>query len=243
MATAAELATKLAAYDSGKRSSADILNEAMTSYGVPEIRSRVAGLRTTLGNTEAALNAVDPSVTGRTSRSLVTEAQRQRIVANERQPLAQQYSSQSGALTTESANLNDQQSAAKLLAEQKINDYTTGRNALQSQYDIAYTAEQNAKAQEMARQQAAEQRRQYDLSLAEQKRQANISASSARSSREGSTPTKSQFLVSAFSGYDPKQANGYTEKEVIPALMANYNITKDEAAKLAYRYRKQNYGE
>lgn len=169
MATSAELAAQIADYDKNKKSSADILNEAMTQYGVPEIRSRVAGLRTTLGNTEAALNAVDPSVTGRTSRSLVTEAQRQRMVANERAPIAQQYSSQSGALTTESANLSDQQAAAKLLAEQKISDYTTGRNALQSQYDTAYTREQNAIAQEVARQAAAREQanadREYQLNV------------------------------------------------------------------------------
>jgi uncharacterized small protein (DUF1192 family) len=172
MATSAELAAQIEAYDKSKKSSADILNEAMTRYGVPEIRQRVSGLRTTLGNTEAALNAVDPSVTGRTSRSLVTEAQRQRMVANERAPIAQQYGEQSGALTTESSNLTDAERAAQTLAQGNISDYTTGRSALQNQYESAYAREQNALQQ-------AEATRQYNETLAEQKRQANLSSGSS----------------------------------------------------------------
>jgi len=162
MPTSADIANQLAKYDASRKSSADVLNEAMGQYGIPELRGRVSGLRTTLTNTESALNAVDPSVTGRTSRSLVTEAQRRGIVAKEREPLAEQYSGQASALSTESANLSSQEAAAKLLAEQKIGDYTAGRQALQDQYSMASAAEQ-----------AAEARRQYNESLAEQRRQAD----------------------------------------------------------------------
>lgn len=79
----------------------------------------------------------------------------------------------------------------------------------------------------------------YEQELQKLRLSASLSASSAASS----TPSTAQFLVSAFSGYDPTKGNGYTEKEVIPALMANYGITKTAAANLAYSYRKQNYGE
>jgi len=163
MPTSSEIAQQLATYDANRKSSADILNEAMKKYGIPEMRGRVSGLRTTLSNTENALNAVDPSVTGRTSGSLVTEAQRQRMIANERTPIAQQYGQQSQALTTESANLTDAERAANTLAQGTINDYTTGRNAIQSRYDDAYKVEQAAMAQQAAREQAAEQRRQFEL--------------------------------------------------------------------------------
>jgi hypothetical protein len=161
----ASIAAQIAEYDKTRKSSNDVLNDAMTKYGIPEIRSRVSGLRTTLSNTENALNAVDPSVTGRTSRSLVTEAQRQAQVNNERAPIAEQYGQQSRALSTESANQNDALQAAKLLAENQINDYNTGRQALTSRYDIA-------NSQEMERRRREEADRTFRLQESEAKRAA-----------------------------------------------------------------------
>jgi hypothetical protein len=62
----AALAAKLASYDATPVTSASALNEALGQFGVPEIRNTVSGLRTTVANTTNSLNAVDPSVTGRT---------------------------------------------------------------------------------------------------------------------------------------------------------------------------------
>ncbi len=206
MATSAELAAQISQYDANKKSSADILNAAMAQYGVPEIRTRVAGLRTTLGNTETALNNVDPSVTGRTSRSLVTEAQRSRIVANERAPIAAQYGDQSKALTTESANLTDQQQAANTLAQGQINDYTIGRSALQSQYEGAVGRE--AEAQRIAE---ADRAHQFNL---QQQADANRNAAANRAtSGAGKTPAASNAekfaaTLSAAAGADGKVSPG-----------------------------------
>lgn len=161
------LANQLTAYDANKQNSVDLLNNAMSQYGVPEIRSRVSGLRTTLSNTENALNNVDPSVTGRTQGSLVTEAQRQAQVNNERAPIAQQYSDQQGALSDESANLTDAENSANQLATSQQNDYATGRQALQDEYTAAYTREQDA------------------AKLAEQVREANLTASTASAANTG----------------------------------------------------------
>lgn len=68
----------------------------------------------------------------------------------------------------------------------------------------------------------------------------NRSASAANS--KSKTPTQAQFLVSAFSGYDPDTMKFYTEREVIPALKANYGLSDAEAKRLAYTYRKSAYG-
>jgi uncharacterized small protein (DUF1192 family) len=154
----ATLAGQIADYDTkNKVTSADALNEALGKYGVPEIRNRVSGLRTTLANTESALNSVDPSVTGRTQGSLVTEAQRQRQVVNERAPIAQQYGDQERALGVESGNLADANTQATSYATNRVNDYVTGRGALQSQYDTAYKREQDAIANALAQRQLDEQ--------------------------------------------------------------------------------------
>lgn len=149
------LLKQLQDYDTNRKNSVDVLNDAMAKYGIPEIRQRVSGLRTTLSNTENALNAVDPSVTGRTQGSLVTEAQRQRQVANERAPIAEQYGQQSRALSDESGNLSDQLQAAQLLAQNQVSDYDRGRTSLQSQYDTTLARE-------------AEQRRQVEADRAYQ---------------------------------------------------------------------------
>lgn len=85
-----------------------------------------------------------------------------------------------------------------------------------------------------------QQQQQFERELAAQRERdaANRSASSATS-----IPSTSQFLVQAFSGYQPGVDRFYTEQEVIPALMANYNLSRAAAAKLAYKYRDEVYKE
>jgi uncharacterized small protein (DUF1192 family) len=173
MENSQQLAQQLADYDSKRKSSADVLNEAMGKYGIPEIRSRVAGLRTTLTNTENALNAVDPSVTGRTQGSLVTEAQRQKQVANERAPIAEQYGSLSRSLGDAQSNLSDQERAAQMLAEGQLNDYSAGREALSTRYNLALGREtedrrrlEADRAFQLEQQRAADARRAAAASIA-----------------------------------------------------------------------------
>jgi uncharacterized small protein (DUF1192 family) len=201
MASSAQIASQLAAYDKKRQSSADVLNSAMKQYGVPEIRGRVAGLRTTLANTETALNNVDPSVTGRTSRSLVTEAQRQRMVTNERAPIAQQYGDQSRALTTESANLSDQEKAAQTLAHGRINDFTAGRDALRSQYEIALARETEARRR-------AEADRAFNYQKESDARNYSLAASKVASSGSSSSSTPNYQQRSKDKGFNFQDAGG-----------------------------------
>lgn len=203
MANSAQLASKIAAYDKNRKSSADIMNEAMKQYGVPEIRGNVANLRTTIANTENALNAVDPSVTGRTSRSLVTEAQRSRIVNNERAPIAEQLTGQGRALSTESANLTEQQRAAETLAQGRINDYTTGRQALQSQYNDTLAREQEARRR-------AEADRAFNLKRTNADRNYALSASSAatKAANAGTSSSAPSYQKRNDNGFNFQDKNG-----------------------------------
>jgi hypothetical protein len=177
--TAADVAGQLAEYDKNRVTNTDAMNTALSTYGVPEIRNTVSGLRTTVANTTNALNSVDPSVTGRTSGSLVTEAQRSRMVANERQPIAQQLSEQTGALGQNEQDLKDALGLATTDASNKVTDYNTGRAALQDQYDRTYASEQDAAKSKAAQE---ENDRQYQLALKQ------ASASSAKAS----TPSPAQ---------------------------------------------------
>lgn len=130
----------------------DVLTAAQNKYGTDQSRQRLVGLRSAIMGTEGALNAVDPSVTGRTSNSLVTEAQRSRMVANERAPIAEQYSQQQGALTNENANLSDLSARAAQEAQATLTGQDSKRSALQSLYDTLYKREQDAIAQQKAEQ-------------------------------------------------------------------------------------------
>jgi hypothetical protein len=159
MESSSAVAGQLADYDSKRVTSEQAMNEALGQYGVPELRKSVADWRTTTANTRNALNAVDPSVTGRTSQSLVTEAQRQRMVASEREPIAGQLNEQTIASGQDEAALRDALGMATTTATNKVNDWNTGRQSLVDRRDTAYKREQD----DMARQLASEQERRRQM--------------------------------------------------------------------------------
>lgn len=197
------LFNQLQDYDKNRKSSVDVLNDAMGKYGVPEIRSRVSGLRTTLSNTENALNAVDPSVTGRTQGSLVSEAQRQKQVANERAPIAQQYGEQTKALGNESANLSDQLQAAQLLAQNQVSDYDRGRQALSSQYDAVLGREA-----EKRRREEADRAYQFQVQAAnDARRAASGSGASPSIGGDGGTAPKALSQQRSGGGFNFQDSN------------------------------------
>ena len=140
------------AFDASRANPTDVLSQAQSKYGVDQTQKRLVGLRSAIMGTEGLLNAVDPSVTGRTSNSLVTEAQRSRMVANERAPIAEQYSQQQGALSNENANLSDLSARAAQEAQATLTGQDTKRSALQSLYDSLYKREQDALAEKRAEQ-------------------------------------------------------------------------------------------
>lgn len=166
----ATIARNLADYDSKRVTSTDALNEALGTYGVPELRKSVKDWRTTITNTKNALNAVDPSVTGRTSQSLVTEAQRAKMVNNERAPIAEQLTEQNDAYGLANSDLKDAMDQATVQATNKVNDWNTGRANLASLYDTTYRREQDEKAAaeraEAARREQANADREFALKQA-----------------------------------------------------------------------------
>ena len=142
--------SQIQSFDASRSNPSDVLNQAQNKYGVGQTQQRLVGLRSAIMGTENLLNNVDPSVTGRTANSLVTEAQRSKMVANERAPIADQYSQQQGALANENANLNDASTKAAQEAQLTLTGQDTKRNALQSLYDTLYKREQDKIAQDAA---------------------------------------------------------------------------------------------
>jgi hypothetical protein len=176
-----------------------LYNEAQSKLGIPEIRTRVSGLRTSLTNTENLLNQVEGSVTGRTQGSLVTEAQRQRLVNLERQPLTTQYGQMSGQLTNESANLSDLLGQAGNTTNLTLQGYATTKQDITQRLSTAKEKESEARRQaEWAAQQAAS-----DRAFAEGQRQFNVSQANARAAAAASTakPSLEQALAQIGGSY------------------------------------------
>lgn len=164
MPDSATLAQQLTDYNAKPVTSTDALNAALGQFGVPEIRNTVSGLRTTVANTNNALNEVDPSVTGRTQGSLVTEAQREKQVANERAPIAQNLTDENNSLNENQQALTDALGQATTQANNQVADYNAGRTALQDEYTTQYQREQDAASQAAAQAAAAEQQREFNVS-------------------------------------------------------------------------------
>lgn len=224
------LAKQITDYDKNKVDSNTAFNDAMAQYGVPELRKTVGGLRTTITNTANSLNAVDPSVTGRTQGSLVTEAQRQRQVVNERAPIAEQLQGQGQMLSDQERVLGEANQQATTFAQNKVNDYNAGRQALQSQFDIANTRETAAaqaarQQQDFALQQQNSQRQQqnddrnYQLATENQRfsqSQAGNKAPSAAETKTGVLSYVAQTLK-ASSGTD-----GYVSTKTFGNMLTDF---------------------
>ena len=113
----------------------------------------------------------------------------------------------------------------------------------------ARTSALGAQENDLSAKTAWEQQQEQQAFQAEQARLEREAAASensknrAASAAKNDKPTTAQFLVQAFSGFDPGSTPAYyTEREVIPAIKANYGLSDADAKALVYAYRKNVYG-
>lgn len=132
-----------------RRTPQDYLKDAETKYDIPNITTRLSRLRSLVGNLESSAESVDPSVTGRTSGSLVTEAQRSALVNRERQPILADLSKQQGAYGQEQQQFGLASDLASKMAQASVSGDETTYQSLLDQYNAATAQEQ---AQEAKRQ-------------------------------------------------------------------------------------------
>lgn len=219
----------------------DVYNSAVSSLGIPDVRTNVTNLRTSIANTTALLNALPDDVTGRTSGSLVTEGQRDRILASESAPLTTSLGTENSAYNDASSNLNDllnQATTQTGLVEQGNQNITS---ALTSRYqgiqsDEQYKATQAAQQQQfdltVKQIQASQSQFEQQMALAQKQfaegqREFNVGQTAA------SAPTANQNLLSDLSGIAAayqsnlgKNANGLRE-QIIQQLTTRYGASVD----------------
>lgn len=167
---------ELQAFQKNRRKAPDILREQEIGLGVDAASQRKNGLRTAIANTENLIRSVEPSVSGRTSGSLVTDAQKSRLVSLERQPLQEQFRTESQALDNETANINELRNQARTAAQLQMAEDDQRQQAMTGLYGTLYQREQDAVA-----------KAERDRAFAEQQRQAAASQSAIASMFGGAT--------------------------------------------------------
>jgi hypothetical protein len=161
-------------FNNNRKSATDITTEAQNQYDIPGYTSRLSTLRGLVGNLTSSVNAVDPSVTGRTSGSFVTEGQRSALVNKERAPILSDLGTEQNALGTEQTGFNTASGLASQLASSVLSQDQTKYQSLLDQYNGAVASEQ-----------AAEQKRQYEADLAEKQREFNAQQAAASAASSG----------------------------------------------------------
>jgi len=162
------------------RSSTDVMAESNKQYDVEGSQGRLSALKGLVGNLQSSVEAVDPSVTGRTSGTFTTEGQRQALVSKERAPILSDLSKQQGAFSNEQQNLNTSQSLAAQMASALLSDDQKTYQRLLDQYNAATAAEQAAQQKLQWEQQQAESKRQFDAQLQVSKANAGGGSSGAQ---------------------------------------------------------------
>jgi len=220
----ATLQKQMQDYSASMQNPLDLYNKATTDLGVNDVRNNVNTLRNSVLNTENLLNGVDASVTGRTQGSLVTEAQRQRLVNLERQPIAQQFSKLQGAYQNEDASLRDLMGRASEQANLGYQGQQQKYNSLKDLYSAATAREAEQRRQQEADRAFALQQQQFE----EQKRQALAAASRSSAVSAASQPTRDEYNVSLDQiegALRNVQASGYNKSVVsqLPSRQAAKN--------------------
>ena len=83
-------------FQQGQQKPIDIYNTLESLAGLPQLRKTSSTIQGAIGNVEDALKRVEPNVSATTRQSIVTEAQRQGMVAAQRTPMEERL----GELTT-----------------------------------------------------------------------------------------------------------------------------------------------
>lgn len=224
MADIGALASQIQSLDSGYNPT-DTYNKITTQLGLPDARTRVQALQSNLLNTENAIKAVDPNVTARTSGSLVTEAQRGRLVNMEKAPLTDTYSSQNQAYGQESgnlANLNQQAIQQAGLAE---SDYKNKRQSLADQLQLAVTQENQRIAKEESDRAFAENQRQFNVSSAQKASAASNSGKQVNPAQDFLNYIAGQFKATG--GQGNSKTSRQTQDAWANAWFAQNGVSKD----------------
>jgi len=189
------------------REAKDVMGEAEAKYDITGKKDRLSSLRGLVGNLQSSVEAVDPSVTARTSGTFTTEGQRSALVNRERQPILGSLAKEQQALGIEQQGFAESQNLATQMASALMNQDQTTYQRLLDQYNASLASEQ-----------AAEAKRQYEATMAEQRRQFDEQQKAARAAASGGRYTIDPNLVN-----NPPAKTTNTSSAVNPLLQDAYS--------------------
>lgn len=158
----------------------DYVKKYTSELGVDQAKERVKSARTAIRSTEDTISGIPDSVAGRTSGSLVTDSQRNRLVQNEVAPLQDVLRTQNAGYGDATSDFNTLNSDLERRVGLALQGDDTQANTLLQLFQAASDAEKQAEAV-----------RQFNAQMAEQQRQFNESQRTARAAAAASsyTPT------------------------------------------------------
>lgn len=180
--TSQDALSQLQQFQASAKSPTDIYNNEAQQLGVPQAQQNISGLRGAIQATTRTLNNVAPSVMGRTANSLVTSAQANRQIGNEQAPISQQLSTQNTALGNATQDYGNAEQRAEAAANLSLQGQGQQESYLQNIYNALYSREQDA------------------AKLAEQQREADMQAATARAAGSGTSGLSPSFNFGGDSG-------------------------------------------
>lgn len=171
MATSRDYLSQYEQYQKNRTRPEDYIKKYSSELGVDSTRQSVADARAAINATQGVIRATPDSVAGRTSGSLVTDAQRNRLVQNELAPLNEALSGQKDTYGELRGNLSDLLEEAGMRSTAAYRADETQATTLKDLYDATFKAEQEAEARRRWEAEQAESKRQFDARMAEARRQ------------------------------------------------------------------------
>jgi hypothetical protein len=212
----------------------DYVKRYSTDLGIDDAKARVKGARTAIRATEDTIAAAPSSVAGRTSGSLVTDAQRNRLVQNEVAPLQEIMRTQSGAFGDASQDLTSLSSELDKRVGYGLQADDQQANTLLTLYQAASEAEKQAEAKRQWEAQMAEQKRQFDEQLRASERASARAAAAAATPSFGGGKSGGAGASGDFGATDPVQQAAYNDVasrmgQSDAAIKSDYNATLKSA--------------
>lgn len=175
----------------------DILTAQRQQLGVNDAQNTLTGLRGAVDSTTKLLKSVAPSVMGRTSSSLVTNAQAGKQIQNEQAPISATLTDQGEAYNRGNEDLTKKQQQATEAANGIYQGQQDKMSYLQNIYNNLFQKEQAAEASRQAEANRQEQIRQFNEQLGASNRASAASSNPGFSlgglgGAGGGTPAMSQ---------------------------------------------------
>ena len=148
----------------------DYVKRYSADLGVEDAKARVRSARSAIKSTEDTIAATPDSVSGRTSGSLVTDSQRNRLVQNEIAPMQEVLRTQGGAFSEATGDLSTLNNDLNSKVDLAVRQDDSQANSLLTLYQAAQEQEKLAEQKRQYEADAAERIRQFNANLAESRR-------------------------------------------------------------------------